>query len=53
MGIMRQLITPFYKTRTGKAKRRTAKVQSNVTRIRQGRSDAAEVKRLKKAGVLK
>jgi hypothetical protein len=53
MGIMRQLITPFHKTRTGKARRRTAKVRANVGRISSAREQAAEVKRLKKEGVLK
>jgi hypothetical protein len=53
MGIMRQLITPFYKTRTGKAKRRTAKTRGNVTAIRRNRAAASDVKALRKAGILK
>jgi hypothetical protein len=53
MGIVRQLITPFYKTRTGKAKRRTAKVRDNVGRIQQNRAAAGDVKALRKAGILK
>lgn len=53
MKIFRNLITPFYARRTGKAKRRTAAVRDNVTSINRHRSAAADVKALRKAGVLK
>lgn len=53
MGIMRQLITPFYKTRTGKAKDRTVTVKANVTKLYDARAQAREIKQLRKDGILK
>lgn len=53
MKILRNLITPFYARRTETAKRRTAATKDNVAAINRNRSAAADVKALRKAGVLK
>ncbi|QES45284.1 hypothetical protein DEJ49_33645 [Streptomyces venezuelae] len=50
---LRQLITPFYRTRMGAAKRRTATTKENVGKIKKARSDRAYIKQLKKDGTLK
>ncbi|MCX4912789.1 hypothetical protein [Streptomyces sp. NBC_00687] len=49
----RQLLTPFYRTRASKAKRRTAATKDNVGRIKAGRAAAANVKELRRRGILK
>lgn len=51
--ILRQLLTPFHRTRINAAKRRTAATKDNVGKIRANRTAAQEVKDLKKRGILK
>lgn len=51
--ILRQILTPFYRTRMGKAQRRTAATKDNVAKVRRARSERAYVKRMKKDGTLK
>lgn len=49
----RQLLTPFYRTRMRTAQRRTAATKGNVGRIKAGRAAAANVKELRRRGILK
>lgn len=51
--ILRQLLTPFYRTRMKKAQRRTNATRENVDRIKQARAAKNDVKALRKAGILK
>jgi len=53
MNLLRQLITPFYGYRTGKARRRTDKVRDDMATVRRARSERKRIKDLKKAGILK
>lgn len=53
MGIMRQLITPFYKTRTNRIKARNAQTKDNVATIKRHLSEREYVKQLKRDGILK
>lgn len=51
--ILRQILTPFYRTRMGAAQRRTAATKGNVAKVKRARSERAYVKQLKKDGTLK
>lgn len=50
---LRQLLTPFYRTRMRKAQRRTNTTRENVDTIRRARAADKDVKALRKAGILK
>lgn len=50
---LRQLLIPFYRTRMRKAQRRTAAAKDNIGRIKAGRAAAADVKELRRRGILK
>lgn len=50
---LRQLLIPFYRTRMGKAQRRTEATRENVSKIKANRAAAADVKELRRRGILK
>lgn len=50
---LRQLLTPFYRTRMKKAQRRTNATRENVDTIRRGRAAKNEIKELRRRGILK
>lgn len=50
---LRQLLTPFYRTRMRKAQRRTEAVKSNMDTVKRARSAKEEIKELRRKGILK
>lgn len=51
--ILRQLLTPFYRSTMLRKQRREAKVKENLGKIKANRAAAQDVKALRKAGILK
>ncbi len=51
--ILRQLLTPFYRTRMNRIQQRKAATKENLAKVKRNRSDRAYVKQLKKDGMLK
>ncbi|MCX4673018.1 hypothetical protein OG453_41385 [Streptomyces sp. NBC_01381] len=50
---LRQILTPFYRTRMRRIQRNHATISENRAKIKRARSDRAYVKQLKKDGTLK
>lgn len=51
--LLRQLLTPFYRTRMRTAQRRTSTTRENVGKIKAARSAKEEIKELRRKGILK
>lgn len=51
--ILRQLLIPFYRSTMLRKQRREAKVRENVGKIKANRAAAADVKELRRRGILK
>jgi hypothetical protein len=51
--ILRQLLTPFYRTRMRRLQRAHETTNENMSKVRANRAAANDVKALRKAGILK